>query len=81
MRKCQFIFYLTVCIHSSVAFRITDINDKHWQALESNMVEEGPDIASDKKKRYGEPSTLSKIGRFIFDFCTVSNTLRYRIAV
>ena len=55
---------LILCTHSCLTFRITDIKDKHWQALESNMVEEEPDIVSDKKKRYGETSTLNKIGNF-----------------
>ena len=63
MWNCQLLFFLTLSIHSCISFRITDITDKHWQALESNMVEDEPEIVSDKKKRYdGQASTFGKIG-------------------
>ena len=40
MLSYEVLLVFTLCTISCFSFRITDINDHHWQAIESNMVEE-----------------------------------------
>ena len=58
------ILCLTLNVLHCFSFRITDYNDRHWQAFESNMREDsdfGSENQPDKKKRFDyESQKLSK---------------------
>ena len=59
-RSRKVLLFLILGAYSCTSFRITDINDHHWQALESNMVEE-----EDVGHGHGDPQVKNK--RFDYD--------------
>ena len=60
------LFLYSVFVFPCLSFRITDINDHHWQALETNMLEDEDldqmiEQHEDKSKRYDYES--QKLGK------------------
>ena len=55
MLSYEVLLFFTLCTISCTSFRINDINDHHWQAIESNMVEE-----EDVGHGHGHPEVKNK---------------------